>query len=205
MIGVLRDSEAIGKDRKNEKQGYKFRGIDDVYNDLHSIFGKHGIFTTSKILAERSETKATNSGGTSIYRILTIEYTFWCEDGSHIETTVIGEGMDSGDKASNKAMSVAHKYALLQAFSIPTEESKDPEHDDHDLISDEKAECIEIENRYQKIGIEAVNSYLVDLKVIAKGKTFHGCKIETLRKINSAAFEKELSKWVDQTLQNESK
>jgi ribosomal 50S subunit-associated protein YjgA (DUF615 family) len=41
--------------------------------------------------------------------------------------------MDSGDKASNKAMAVGHKYALLQLFAIPTEEQKDPEYDSHDV------------------------------------------------------------------------
>ncbi len=37
--------------------------------------------------------------------------------------------MDSGDKASNKALSIAMKYALLQVFCIPTEDAKDPDAD----------------------------------------------------------------------------
>ena len=39
----------------------------------------------------------------------------------------LGEGMDSGDKASNKAMAIAYKYALFQVFCIPTEEMTDPD------------------------------------------------------------------------------
>ena len=35
--------------------------------------------------------------------------------------------MDSGDKASNKAMSAAFKYACFQTFCIPTEEMQDPD------------------------------------------------------------------------------
>ena len=35
--------------------------------------------------------------------------------------------MDSGDKASNKAMSSAFKYACFQVFCIATEEMKDPD------------------------------------------------------------------------------
>ena len=35
--------------------------------------------------------------------------------------------MDSGDKASNKALSIAFKYACFQVFCIPTEEMKDPD------------------------------------------------------------------------------
>ena len=33
--------------------------------------------------------------------------------------------MDSGDKASNKAMSSAFKYAFIETFCVPTEEDKD--------------------------------------------------------------------------------
>ncbi len=46
---------------------------------------------------------------------------------------MLNEGMDSGDKASNKAMSAAHKYALLQVFCIPTEEPKDSENEHHEI------------------------------------------------------------------------
>jgi hypothetical protein len=64
-----------------------------------------------------------------IYSICTIKYTFYAEDGSSVSATVIGEGMDSGDKATNKAMSIAFKYACFQVFCIPTEEMKDPDAD----------------------------------------------------------------------------
>jgi len=41
---------------------------------------------------------------------------------------VYGEGMDSGDKAYNKAMSIGLKYACFQTFMIPTA-SVDPDGD----------------------------------------------------------------------------
>jgi hypothetical protein len=56
-----------------------------------------------------------------------MQFHFYCIDGSNVSTTVIGEAMDSGDKATNKAMSIALKYALLQALLIPTEDEKDPD------------------------------------------------------------------------------
>ena len=46
---------------------------------------------------------------------------------------VIGEGMDSGDKATNKAMAIAYKYACFQTFCIPTEEMKDPDSECHEV------------------------------------------------------------------------
>ena len=61
-----------------------------------------------------------------------IRDSFHAEDGSSIEAVVIGEGMDSGDKASNKALAVAFKYACFQVFCIPTEEMKDPDAECHE-------------------------------------------------------------------------
>ncbi len=126
---VMADISAIGKDRKNTAQGYQFRGIDDVYNELHAALAVHKVFTVPKVIEDRTEERLSNKGGTLIYRVLKIEYTFFAEDGSSITATMLGEGMDSGDKAANKAMAVAHKYALLQVFAIPTDEPKDPEND----------------------------------------------------------------------------
>ena len=56
-----------------------------------------------------------------------IKYTFFATDGTFVSATMAGEAADSGDKASNKAMSIAHKYALLQVFCIPTDDAKDPD------------------------------------------------------------------------------
>jgi hypothetical protein len=129
LVAVMSDMEALGKGRENKQQGYMFRGIDDVYNMVQPIMAKHGVIMRSTILDDRSEDRPSKSGGTLIYRVLKIRYWLVAEDGSSIDTEVIGEGMDSGDKATNKAMSVAQKYALLQMFMIPTVEPKDPEGD----------------------------------------------------------------------------
>jgi hypothetical protein len=131
---VMRDSSAISKSRRNTQgSGYNFRGIDDVYNELHEPMAKHGIFTVPEVLEDRSEERSSKSGGTLIYRILRVRYWFFAEDGSYVTAVVIGEGMDSGDKASNKAMAAAHKYVLLQVFCIPTEDTKDSETETHEV------------------------------------------------------------------------
>ncbi len=136
IVKVMRDVDAIGKNRNNEMQKYKFRGVDDVYNELHESMAKHGLFTVPRVVKESSEERQTKSGGLSIYRILHIEFVFFNEHGDSVVVgPIVGEGMDSGDKASNKAHSVAHKYALLQVFMIPTEDPKDPENDSPKVVS----------------------------------------------------------------------
>lgn len=131
---VMADIGAIGKDRKNEGQGYKFRGIDDLYNELQQHLSKHKVFTVPCVLKWEREERESKKGGTLIFMIMTVLYTVFAEDGSSVSITVVGEAMDAGgDKATNKAMSAAHKYALLQLFTIPTEEPKDSENDNPEL------------------------------------------------------------------------
>ncbi|MFA5385351.1 MAG: ERF family protein [Eubacteriales bacterium] len=132
LTDIMSEVRSIGKDSINRQQGFNFRGIDAVMNHLHPIFAKHGVIITSKILSDRSEERATKSGGNLIYRILTIQYSFVGADGSERQTEVIGEGMDSGDKAANKAMAVGLKYALTQTLLLPYDEI-DPDGETHQV------------------------------------------------------------------------
>lgn len=126
---VMAEIGAIGKDswNKQQGQGFAYRGIDAVMNALSPAMTKYKMFVIPKTLDQRREERQTAKGSTLIYSICTVEYTFYAEDGSSVSATVIGEGMDSGDKATNKAMSAAFKYACFQTFCIPTEEMKDPD------------------------------------------------------------------------------
>lgn len=128
LIGkAMNDIGAIGKDDFNSQQKYKFRGIDAVMNALNPVMRKYGLFCAPEVLNQVREERVTTAGGTLKYSLLTVKYTVYAPDGSTVSATVIGEGMDSGDKASNKALSVAFKYAMFQLFCIPTEEFVDPD------------------------------------------------------------------------------
>lgn len=124
---IMEEVPAIGKNKENKQQGFKFRGIDDVMNALQPLLAKYKVFIAPEILEQIREERTTKTGGNLIYSICKIKYKFYAEDGSSIEAVTIGEGMDSGDKATNKAMAIAMKYALFQVFCIPTEEMKDPD------------------------------------------------------------------------------
>jgi len=131
MARVMAEVTAIRKNKSNAAQGFKYRGIDDVYNALNPLLAKHEIFMTSEVLSHQREERQTAKGSTLLYSILRMRYHFHAIDGTSVATETIGEGMDSGDKASNKGMAVAHKYALLQAFGIPTEDMPDPDAEVH--------------------------------------------------------------------------
>jgi hypothetical protein len=134
IADISKEMSAIAKTKKNVQQNFMFRGIDDVYNHLQPLLAKHEVFTVPTVLDERTEERQTKSGGTLIYRILKVEYKMYAPDSSYVRGVVTGEGMDSGDKAGNKAMSVAHKYFILQTFCIPTEDMKDPEAESVELV-----------------------------------------------------------------------
>lgn len=123
----------VEKDKKNEQQGYKFRGIDDMYNALNKHLAEEKVFATSTVLETKREERTSKNGGVLMYTILTIKFTFFTDDGSFVESTTVGEAMDSGDKSCNKSMSTAYKYALMQIFCIPTLEDKDTETDTHEI------------------------------------------------------------------------
>lgn len=128
LVAIMRDTEAIGKEQRNQSQGFNFRGIDDVMNSLHGVFAKHGVFISPKVLEHRTEEKQTKSGGYMTQHIVRVEYTFTAADGSTHPMSMDGESADSGDKGTSKAVSIAMKYALIQAFLIPTAEEKDPDY-----------------------------------------------------------------------------
>ena len=127
ISAVLSDVGAVGKDGQNTFDKYKYRSIDAVMNAMHPAMAKHGVFVTPEVLELSREERSSKNGGVLIYSITKVKYTFYTEDGSSVTATVIGEGMDKGDKSMNKAMSAAFKYALFQVFCIPTDEFVDSE------------------------------------------------------------------------------
>ena len=119
---AMEEIGAIAKDRVNQQQRFAYRGIDDVMNALHPVLVKHGLFLTPEVLEHRREERTTKNGGNLIYSVLKLKYTLYAQDGSSVSATVIGEGMDSADKSSSKAMAAAKEQAQ-EAANQPKEES----------------------------------------------------------------------------------
>ena len=132
-------SVGISKNKKNQHQGYQFRGIDDVYNTLAPIISDVGLNVLPKVTGRTVTERPNRNGGLLFYVVLDVEYHFISShDGSVFVVHSIGEGMDSGDKATNKAMSAAYKYACFQAFCIPIEGENDAEPQTHEVVKGKK-------------------------------------------------------------------
>lgn len=124
----------IAKSRKNQQQGYSFRGIDEVYSALAPLLAKHGLCVLPRILTREVTERKTAKGSPLFYVAVEAEFDFVsAEDGSQHTVRTFGEAMDSADKATNKAMSAAYKYAALMAFAIPTEGDNDADAVTHEV------------------------------------------------------------------------
>lgn len=127
-------TQGISKDRKNTQgSGYAFRGIDDVYNALSPFLAKHGLCILPRVLNRESVERQSKAGGALFYITVEVEFDLVAADGSKHTIKTFGEAMDSGDKATNKAMSAAYKYACMQSFCIPTEGDNDADAQTHQI------------------------------------------------------------------------
>ena len=128
MAAIAAEIGAIGKDKRcTQGASFAYRGIDDVYNALNPIMAKHGVFVLPIAGERTTDQRQTKTGGIMEIVVMRMTYKFCHADGSYVEAVTVGQAMDSGDKATNKAMAIAHKYAILQAFCIPTEDMEDPD------------------------------------------------------------------------------
>lgn len=187
-IGAIRKEQEAKK--ANGERLYKFRGIDAVLNALHPLFVEYKLFSISVVknvdIATIGNTKRA---------VVNVDYVFTsAEDGSSITVSMTGEGMDSGDKAVNKALSAAYKYACFQLFCIPTEgdmcdSEKDNEH--------QKMQQLEKENEElkQKLGRKITEEEIIKLsnELIRTGygadKILKREKIDSVEQLNYERYQ----------------
>lgn len=119
-------AHGISKDSENTFDRYKFRGIDAVYNALSPLLAKHGLCVLPRIIERDCQERLSRKGDAMFYVTVTAEFDFVAaKDGSCHTVRTYGEAMDRSDKATNKAMSAAYKYAAFMTFAIPTEGDND--------------------------------------------------------------------------------
>lgn len=125
MAGILGELPAIGKDAYNQQQSFHYRSHDDVLNALNPLLAKWGVFLVPHVLERTTSERKTRSGGTLYEVNLHVQYTFYGVGGDSIVASAWGEGTDSGDKSTNKAMTMAFKNVLAQAFAVSTADTID--------------------------------------------------------------------------------
>lgn len=196
---VMKEIGAVGKNQKNEQQKFMYRGIDAIMNAINPALINHNVFIVPEVLEQKREERVSKTGNTLLYSICKIRFTFYAEDGSYVEAVTVGEGMDSGDKATNKAMAIAFKYACFQVFCIPTEEMTEADAETNNVKSKEEEEN-------QRMMEEAAKAKISAVKVKALNKRCEDdkvpvdmlCslyKITKLEEMNEAQFRNASDHW----------
>lgn len=126
IAAIMADVGIVRKAKQSETgQRFYYRGLEDAINALSPVMAKYKVFTAPEVLDIRREDFLTNKNVKYNLVVLTVRFTFYADDGSNVSAVTVGEAMDSGDKASGKALSNALKYALYQVFCIPTQDHGD--------------------------------------------------------------------------------
>lgn len=139
----------IAKNRTNSQPGanYSFRGIDDVYAALSPLLAKHRLVVVPRVIQRECVERRSSKGNPLFNVTVHAEFDFVSAiDGTIHTAATFGEAMDSSDKATNKAMSAAYKYAAFMTFAIPTEGDNDADATTHDVsnyISAEQRDDLE--------------------------------------------------------------
>lgn len=138
ILHVMEDLARVGlaKERTNQQQHFQYRGVDDLMNALAPLLVKHKLLILPRVQERTIVERESRQGGAIFSVVLKVEYEFLCaeDDSSRLVGPFYGEAMDSGDKATNKATSVAYKYACIQTFCIPTE-GDDPDATVHEVVA----------------------------------------------------------------------
>lgn len=151
---------AVWKWERNKQQGFMYRSIDAVQNALNKSMAKYWLFIIPNVLDSKKIEKTSKNWWTLFYTILKIKYKIYAKDWSFVEAIMEGEAMDSWDKWTNKALSIALKYLLLEMFMIPTEESKDPDWETHEI----KKTTSELYNEMKSKDIDMIDLVRIQLQ-----------------------------------------
>ena len=185
----------IAKEGNNAAQGYKFRGIDQVYGTLSPLLAKHGLCVLPRIIEREMHERVTikewngqKKESVLFYVTVTAEFDFVsADDGSTHTVRTYGEAMDSGDKATNKAMSAAYKYAALMTFAIPTEGDNDADATTHEVApkQDAKRHVEPVSDSEWMIVTDLIEKTGTDAKAFCKA-----FKIASVKQLAAADFDK---------------
>jgi len=122
---IMREMGAITKGHRAHQ--YKYRSVEDVLNRLNPLLIAHGVSLSTSTHAHQIthvQREHRTKGIQFLFRAaVAVRVEFHAADGSCLGVEAFGEGIDfDSDKAANKAMSAAFKYAIFLGLCIPTEE-----------------------------------------------------------------------------------
>ena len=148
---------------ENQQQGYQFRGIDDVYNELNSPYQKHG--PSRRRASPRCRRRQTSKE--VLCSIAVEEGLISSRRKTDVATFVHlrRRRWIAPDKATTKPCHAAY-IAAMSGFRIPTEGDGDADAVTHE-VAPKKQEPARVSAAEMKRGLEAIEADLLDCATIA--------------------------------------
>jgi len=169
--------EGIGKEGYNQKQGFKFRSIDQLYGPLNKALRDANLAIIPQASKHKSTIFVTAKGTQMVHVVVHTKWQLVCGD-EFIVAKTTGEAMDSGDKATSKAQTQSYKTLLTELFSIPFEGEGDPDADSPELGE------VQTINEEQIADLES----LLEEHGADKARFLKWAKVNALEEINVGAF-----------------
>lgn len=142
VIEVMKEVSSVKKDGYNTQQNFKFRGVDAVVNALAPAMRRHGVIVIPFTETHELVLGSTTTGKSVLQARVMVKYRIYGPEGDHITARVPGESMDSGDKGTAKAMSVAYRTVLLQSFNLPTDDP-DPDEQNYEIAGKQQRQQVQ--------------------------------------------------------------
>lgn len=129
LAEIMGEVTHVPKDGNNAFHGYKYATEAAIVASVRKGMAERRLVMNPHVVRTEWSSVPRKQGGADRLCTLTVRFTVHDgESGEELAFDVLGEGQDSGDKATYKAMTGAVKYALLKLFLIPT--GDDPEQDE---------------------------------------------------------------------------
>lgn len=134
MLTATNEIQTVAKNlnvQVNNSSSYKAVSERDILDAVKPIEFKNGIYSypLSRNIVETNILETESKYGVRKQLMIRLEvvYRFLNVDNpeEYIDITSYADGIDSGDKATGKAMTYADKYALMKAYKISTGEDPD--------------------------------------------------------------------------------
>lgn len=187
IVAIMREVGPIAKECKNEDEDWSYRSIEQVYNRAQPLFAEHGVFCIPEVLEHNQRDLKAKSGSFFFWTSIKARFRFTAEDDTYKDVIMSAEAMDDEDKSTNKALSVAHRYAICMLLMIPYE-MYDPDATTP-KINDESL---------GQIALAAFNQIKIDWMEFSGTTIADADDKEKIEKVS-----KEFSQWVSETTDRE--
>ena len=136
MAAITAEIATVGKNKTvSTGNGGSFKAVTerDVLDAVKPVEDKHGVFSYpfSREIVSSDWMEQENKYGKKLLNFIRVQtiYRFVNVDApdEFVDVVSWGDGIDSGDKATGKAMTYSDKYALMKVYKISTGDDPDQE------------------------------------------------------------------------------